>query len=87
MKFLDSEAKKAAKSNPKVLVVSFFFNARGEQLEKSTTGLYRSLLWQLFEKAEDLQGVLDDFDSNARRIIQRDGWQLEILKERPWPKL
>ncbi|RYP20837.1 hypothetical protein DL765_002571 [Monosporascus sp. GIB2] len=81
MKFLDSKAKKAAKSNPNAVVVSFFFNARGEQLEKSTTGLYRSLLWQLFEKAKDLQGVLDDFDSNARRIIQRDGWQLEILKE------
>ncbi|RYP61303.1 hypothetical protein DL771_010180 [Monosporascus sp. 5C6A] len=81
MKFLDSDAKKAAKSNPGAVVVSFFFNARGEQLEKSTTGLYRSLLWQLFEKAEDLQEVLDDIDSNARRIIQRDGWQLEILKE------
>ncbi|RYP86623.1 hypothetical protein DL769_000691 [Monosporascus sp. CRB-8-3] len=81
MKFLDSEAKKAAKSEPNALVASFFFNARGDPLEKSTIGLYRSLLWQLFEKAEDLQGVLDEFDSNARRIIQRDGWQLEILKE------
>ncbi|RYP47387.1 hypothetical protein DL768_006555 [Monosporascus sp. mg162] len=81
MKFLDSEAKKVAKSESNALVASFFFNARGDLLEKSTTGLYRSLLWQLFEKAEDLQGVLDEFDSSARRIIQRDGWQLEILKE------
>ncbi|RYP24412.1 hypothetical protein DL767_008620 [Monosporascus sp. MG133] len=81
MKFLDSEAKKVAKSESNALVASFFFNARGDLLEKSTAGLYRSLLWQLFEKAEDLQRVLDEFDSSARRIIQRDGWQLEILKE------
>ncbi|KAI1382375.1 hypothetical protein F4677DRAFT_452091 [Hypoxylon crocopeplum] len=81
MKFLDSEAKKAAKSDPNTLVVSFFFNARGDQLEQSTAGLYRSLLCQLFEKAKDLQRVLDEFDCNARRILQRDGWQLEVLKE------
>ena len=30
-------------------IVSFFFNARGTQLEKSTMGLYRSLLVQLLE--------------------------------------
>jgi ankyrin repeat protein len=81
MKFLDSKAKESAKSSTDVLVASFFFNARGDYLEKSTTGLYRSLLWQLFEKAEDLQEILDEFDTNAIRIIQRKGWQLEILKQ------
>ncbi|KND87822.1 Ankyrin repeat domain-containing protein 50 [Tolypocladium ophioglossoides CBS 100239] len=81
MKFLDSKAKEAAKANLNALVVAFFFNARGDHLEKSTTGLYRSLLWQLFEKAEDLQKVLDNLDSSARRIIRKKGWELEILKE------
>ncbi|KAF2820926.1 HET-domain-containing protein [Ophiobolus disseminans] len=81
MKFLDSKAKTSAKSDTDALVVAFFFNARGDYFEKSTTGLYRSLLWQLFEKAEDLQEVLDEFDTNARRIIQRKGWQIEILKQ------
>jgi hypothetical protein len=81
MKFLDSKAKESAKSNTDALVASFFFNARGDYLEKSTAGLYRSLLWQLFEKVEDLQEILDEFDTNAIRIIQRKGWQLEILKQ------
>jgi ankyrin repeat protein len=81
MKFLDSKAKTSAKSDKGALVVSFFFNARGDYLEKSTTGLYRSLLWQIFEKAEDLKEVVDEFDNNAKRIIQRKGWKLEILKE------
>jgi ankyrin repeat protein len=81
MKFLDSKAKTSAKSDANALVVSFFFNARGDYLEKSTIGLYRSLLWQLFEKAEDLQDILNEFDTNSGRIIQRKGWQLEILKQ------
>ncbi|BCS25933.1 Pfs, NB-ARC and Ankyrin domain protein [Aspergillus puulaauensis] len=33
-------------------VLHFFFNARGEELEKSTIGMYRSLLWQLFSEHE-----------------------------------
>ncbi|KAI1747462.1 hypothetical protein F4782DRAFT_543516 [Xylaria castorea] len=36
-------------------VVSFFFNARGGDLEKSVEGMYRSLLHQLLEKVPDLQ--------------------------------
>ncbi|KAL0935766.1 PFS domain-containing protein [Colletotrichum truncatum] len=39
---------------------SFFFNARGDELEKSTEGLYRSLLFQLLEHFPDLQSVFDD---------------------------
>lgn len=35
---------------PHTTVLSFFFNARGDHLEKSTAGMYRSLLHQLFTK-------------------------------------
>ncbi|KAK3190752.1 hypothetical protein K4F52_003068 [Lecanicillium sp. MT-2017a] len=44
------------------LVISFFFNARGEQLERSVTGMYRSLLLQLLQGCPRLQAVLDDSD-------------------------
>jgi ankyrin repeat protein len=37
------------KTLPNTKLLSFFFNARGDQLEKSTLGLYRSLLLQLLE--------------------------------------
>lgn len=40
-------------------LISFFFNAQGSDLEKSTIGMYRSLLLQLLEKCPDMQHVLD----------------------------
>jgi hypothetical protein len=39
------------------IVIAFFFNARGEELEKSTLGMYRSLLFQLLEKLPDLRSI------------------------------
>ncbi|KAJ6141617.1 hypothetical protein N7470_010007 [Penicillium chermesinum] len=42
------------------LTISFFFNARGDYLEKSVLGMYRSLLVQVLEGYPDLQEVLSD---------------------------
>ncbi|TGJ79197.1 hypothetical protein E0Z10_g9568 [Xylaria hypoxylon] len=55
------------------VLLSFFFNARGHDLEKTTAGLYRSLLLQLLEARTDLQYVLDNV-----RIGHR--WTTESLK-------
>ncbi|TRX89494.1 hypothetical protein FHL15_009663 [Xylaria flabelliformis] len=55
--------------------ISFFFNARGDDLEKSTQGMYRSLLFQLLEKLPDLQEVLDlpgHFSDNS--------WEINVLQ-------
>ncbi|KAK7883598.1 hypothetical protein LTR67_011097 [Exophiala xenobiotica] len=41
-------------------LLSFFFNARGDELEKSTVGMNRALLFQLLTKMTDLQDLLDD---------------------------
>lgn len=81
MKFLDNDARQTATASRNVVVSSFFFNARGEELERSTLGLYRSLLWQLLEKVEGLQAVLESLESNAQRFIERSGWQIELLKQ------
>ncbi|KAK3334214.1 hypothetical protein B0T19DRAFT_148254 [Cercophora scortea] len=81
MKFLDAKTRLSATKQSGCLVASFFFFAPGEHLEKSTAGVYRSLLWQLLEMAPDLQQVLDDFSSNACKVIRRNGWQIEALKE------
>ena len=58
---------------------SFFFNARGELLERSVLGMYRSLLLQVLEAYPDLQHVLDDPDlsSDDQNISQN----LVILKD------
>lgn len=47
-------------------VISFFFNARGDMLEKSTTGMYRSLLLQLLERFPDLKKVCEDSNLATR---------------------
>ncbi|KAI4134909.1 MAG: hypothetical protein LQ341_005947, partial [Variospora aurantia] len=49
------------KNMKQAVVIFFFFNARGEDLEKSTVGMYRSLLSQLLRELPDLQEVLDRF--------------------------
>ncbi|KAI8659737.1 hypothetical protein NCS56_01191500 [Fusarium sp. Ph1] len=61
MKFLYDKTKKK-KSLECAITASFFFHARGEDLEKSIPGMYRSLLLQLLEGYPDLQQVLDDTD-------------------------
>ena len=55
MKFAVGNARKATTET----VVSFFFNARGEDLDKSTLGMYQSLLYQALKEIPDLQIVLD----------------------------
>ena len=55
MKFAVGNARKATTET----VVSFFFNARGEDLDKSTLGMYQSLLYQILKEIPDLQMVLD----------------------------
>ncbi|PLB37585.1 Pfs, NACHT and Ankyrin domain protein [Aspergillus candidus] len=61
MKFAYLNMKNKARNKDEV-TASFFFNARGEYLEKSIPGMYRSLLLQILEGYPDLQRVLDDFD-------------------------
>ncbi|KAJ9136895.1 Ankyrin repeat domain-containing protein 50 [Pleurostoma richardsiae] len=52
MKFATANAHKAMKGIR--TVISFFFNARGRDLEKSTLGMYRSILLQLLEQFPEL---------------------------------
>jgi ankyrin repeat protein len=61
MKFAYLETKKRSK-DPGKPVASFFFNARGDVLERSVAGMYRSLLLQLMKTYPDLQVILDDAD-------------------------
>jgi ankyrin repeat protein len=77
MKFLFSEAKRTMKGS---LVLSFFFNARGEGFEKSTAGLYRSLLLQLLEKVPETWRIFDHYGISVE-TFQNIGWQNETLRE------
>ncbi|KAI1614995.1 heterokaryon incompatibility protein-domain-containing protein [Exophiala viscosa] len=63
------------------VLISFFFNARGDELEKSTTGMYRALLYQLMNKAPDLQTIWDDVHTPCEDQNQPPVWTTELLSE------
>ena len=75
MKYTLTHIERTFSSN--AAVISFFFNARGVELEKSTAGTYRSLLFQLLEKFPDLQDLLDIFSL----LKPSKQWHEELLKE------
>lgn len=63
------------------LVIAFFFNARGNKFEKSTLGLYRSLLFNLFTLEPHLQEAFDQCQRSGYYNILESEWQLQMLKE------
>jgi hypothetical protein len=44
--------------SPNEAVISFFFNARGDLLERSSEGMYRQLLHQLLAKVKRLESII-----------------------------
>lgn len=77
MKFALANANKTMK---KTIITSFFFNARGQGLEKSTMGTYQSLLCQLLQRLPRLQNVFDSLELSASGIGQHRQWSMESLK-------
>lgn len=59
-------------------VVSFFFNARGGNLEKSTEGCYRSLLYQMLEQIPRLRTLL-----RVTNIPSGEqGWEIAVVQDK-----
>jgi hypothetical protein len=74
----ENRSKITPQHRPDSCFASFFFNARGESLERTITGMYRSLLIQLLEWYKDLQAILDDYKLDAEKC---DNWfTLDTLK-------
>ncbi|KAL8364545.1 hypothetical protein RB595_003703 [Gaeumannomyces hyphopodioides] len=81
MKYLLERAKNGLRANR---VVSFFFNARGNDLEKSTAGMYRHLLSQVLQKVTDNDAV-----AIQKRFIEESGledataprWTVDLLED------
>ncbi len=76
MMFTFEHARKKMKHK---IILSFFFNARGDSLEKSTPGMYRSLLVQLLEQAPDLHTALD-FPRSTTYNNTPQQWSIELLQ-------
>ncbi|KAF4946805.1 hypothetical protein FSARC_14115 [Fusarium sarcochroum] len=61
--------------------ICFFFNARGSLLERSTLGMYRSLLFQLFKKVHELKEVLDNFGMLELPHGDKSSWTIPQLQK------
>ncbi|XP_044721314.1 NACHT domain-containing protein [Hirsutella rhossiliensis] len=81
MKLLFEDTKSNERGDPSRITLSFFFLGRGTVEEKSVTGLYRSLLHQLFQKEPRLRDSLDWMTADGAKVVQRNGWHEETLKQ------
>jgi hypothetical protein len=63
------------------VVIAFFFNARGATLEKSTEGLYRSLLVQLLERRAYLETIVSLLPFATTELNENYPWNIGILQQ------
>uniref|UniRef100_A0A8H7TT64 NACHT domain-containing protein n=1 Tax=Bionectria ochroleuca TaxID=29856 RepID=A0A8H7TT64_BIOOC len=75
MKYLLKETQTA---NLYDATLHFFFNARGHDLEKTTLGMYRALLIQIFQQLPALQSIFDSLENHTNN---RQQWTVEELEE------
>ncbi|WAO96059.1 Hypothetical protein NCS54_01372000 [Fusarium falciforme] len=80
MKFVLGDARRKKGKMKHNIIISFFFNGRGDDLEKSTIGMYRSLLLQLLERLPELQAVFDSLGFASWNSAPQQ-WNVESLKE------
>ena len=73
------------RTGTKELVVSFFFNARGHSLEKSTIGVYRSLLSQILDQSPALRDIFSSPTFKPLHLHLAGGncppWTVQTLKD------
>ncbi|KAF9878178.1 hypothetical protein CkaCkLH20_04216 [Colletotrichum karsti] len=62
------------------LIACFFFNARGDELEKTMEGMYRSLLLQLLQSYPDLQSGLNATWTDTTVKDNSNHMSLDILR-------
>ncbi|VUC27492.1 unnamed protein product [Clonostachys rosea] len=80
MKFAYNHTTESSRDLAGSAIVAFFFNARGEVLEKTTVGMYRSLLSQIFQHFPELAYILDKFTSKSQRHSVTFEWTVETMQ-------
>ncbi|RYP08882.1 hypothetical protein DL765_008663 [Monosporascus sp. GIB2] len=78
IKFALTNCRKTMKDQ---IIISFFFNARGASLEKSTAGMYRSLLLQLLERLPQLQSIFESLGFTSWNSSNNHTWTIVVLKD------
>lgn len=82
MKSLVSARVESLGQTADTLCLSFFFNARGADIEKSPMGLYRTLLYQLLDQSDPmLRAFYPYFRRKGMGVGGTAEWQLSELSE------
>ncbi|KAL9131558.1 MAG: hypothetical protein Q9175_006735 [Cornicularia normoerica] len=64
-------------SDPSSIITAFFFNARGSDVEKSTVGLFRTLIHSLCQRISALRAIVLRKYLEKSRLLQ-PGWEWPI---------
>ncbi|KAH7074696.1 hypothetical protein BKA63DRAFT_319585 [Paraphoma chrysanthemicola] len=64
----------------RTIVVAFFFNARGAELERSTQGMYRALLVQLMGVQSYMDEIRKLLALSNSKILDDYNWSIETLQ-------
>ncbi|GAD92027.1 Pfs, NACHT and ankyrin domain protein [Paecilomyces variotii No. 5] len=62
------------------VIIAFFFNARGEEMERSVLGMYQSLLYQLLGRLPDLQDIFDSLQLMHLMTADSHQWDVGTLQ-------
>lgn len=86
MKFICSKMQAACEPDPDTAVIAFFFNARGASLEKTTTGMYRSLLYHTLQAFPKLGDMMPSLSNEREWSLSRlqDSFRIVINNLRHW---
>lgn len=60
--------------------IAFFFYTRGEEIQKSTIGTYRSLLLQLLDQVSEPQDILNSLDVPKSSLTADHHWNIDSLE-------
>jgi ankyrin repeat protein len=77
MKFARANARRTMKAH---IILSFYFNFRGDVMQRSTTGLYRSLLLQLLQHLPALRNIFDSLELSTSNIGPDHEWDIKSLE-------
>ncbi|KAH7041469.1 uncharacterized protein B0I36DRAFT_371660 [Microdochium trichocladiopsis] len=65
------------KNKKQQVVISFFFNARGDQMEKTVQGMYQSLVLQLLTQRPHLRSILESMQTRGTPTT----WTVVVLQQ------
>ena len=63
------------------IIIAFFINARGDILERSTLGMYRSLLYQLLKAVPEIQNSFCEYTCKRHTSSNPQAWNQQELQD------